>query len=253
MALEPQQGSDAAVRFDRLAVVADRQQLGRLLHRQLDRGIGEIVEREEPRAVGRTATLAPRPEPAAVRALDAGHSRELLIQEQHLDAAFVQRLQHLLEPADAALSEPLQRLGLALALELLEAGARGGEDLLGGRAVDVDLDAAGEPFLKVPMQLGLEVRDDLARPADDQALERTTLEVLHEGVGGVLQVVGLLLLDAALVASLRPPALVMLAEDCVVDLLNLSQPVGRASEDAYVAAAHQRDAPALAPLEPGKR
>src|SRR5918994_6117662 len=45
----------------------------------------------------------------------------------------------------------------------------------------------------------------------------------------------------------------MLAEDSVVDLLDLAQPVGRAAEDARVATAHECHAPALAALEARQR
>ncbi len=79
------------------------------------------------------------------------------------------------------------------------------------------------------------------------------LEVLHQRLGRVLQVVVLLLLDPALVARLRPAALVVLAEDHVVDLLDLAQALGGAAEDARVAAAHEGHAPALAALEPRQR
>ena len=49
------------------------------------------------------------------------------------------------------------------------------------------------------------------------------LEVAHQRVARVLEVVVLLLLDAALIAGLGPAALVVLAEDLVVDLLDLPE------------------------------
>jgi hypothetical protein len=103
------------------------------------------------------------------------------------------------------------------------------------------------------VELRLEVGDHLARAADDQLLEGLPLEVAHERVAGVLEVVVLLLFDPALVARLRPAALVVLAEHVVVDLLDLAEAVGRAAEDARVAAVHERDAPALAPCHAGQR
>ena len=99
----------------------------------------------------------------------------------------------------------------------------------------------------------LEVGHHLARPADDQPLERLALEVAQQRVAGVLQVVVLLLLDAALVARLRPAALVVLAGHVVVDPLDLAKAVGAAAEDARVAAVHERDAPALAARDAGER
>ena len=96
------------------------------------------------------------------------------------------------------------------------------------------------------MQLRLEVGHHLARAAREQPLEGRPLEVLHQHVGRVLEVVVLLLLDAALVARLRQPALVVLAEDRVVDLVDLAHPVLGAAEDARGAPVHERDAPALA-------
>jgi hypothetical protein len=117
----------------------------------------------------------------------------------------------------------------------------------------VHLDAAGEPLLEVLVELRLEVGGQLPGAADDQALERLLLEVPHQCVAGVLEVVVLLLLDPALVARLGPAALVVLPEDVVVDLLDLPEALGGAAEDAGVAAVHERHAPALAPLEPDER
>src|SRR5687768_16277646 len=84
-------------------------------------------------------------------------------------------------------------------------------------------------------------------------LEGTALEVAHQGLGGVLEMVRLLLLDATLEARLRPAALVVLAEDDVVDLLYLAQAVGRTLEDARVAAADESDEPAFTPLQAHQR
>ena len=100
--------------------------------------------------------------------------------------------------------------------------------------------------------MGLERGHDLPGPADDQPLERLLLEVTHQRVARVLEVVVLLLLNPALVARLRPATLVVLPEHLVVDLLDLSEALWRASQDARVPAVHERHAPALTPLEPGQ-
>jgi hypothetical protein len=60
--------------------------------------------------------------------------------------------------------------------------------------------------------------------------------VLHERIDRVLEVVVLFLLDPALVARLRPAALVVLPEDEIVDLLDLPQPVGPAARAERLAA-----------------
>ena len=194
-----------------------------------------------------------RPSQPHSRALHARHAGELLVEQQRLHATLVQRRAAPPRCRRAALPEPLERLGLASALELVEARLGGREHLLGRRVVDVDLDAAGQPVAQVAVQLRLEVRRHLARAADDQALEGPALEVAHERLARVLQVVVLLLLDATREARLGPAALVVLAEHGVVDLLDLTQAVGRAAEDAGVAPADERDAPALAALEPRER
>ena len=148
-------------------------------------------------------SVALEPEPAAHEALHAGDA-ELLVQDQELHAALVERRQHVVEAAGAALAELVQRLELALALELLDERPGGPEHLVGLRALDVDLDAAGEPLAQVVVQLLLEVGRDLARAADDQALEGL-LEVAQQRVAGDLQVVVLLLLDPTLVACRPAP------------------------------------------------
>jgi hypothetical protein len=165
----------------------------------------------------------------------------------------VQRRQHVLDTRDPAFAETLEHRLLATPLQLLDQRARGLQHLVRARVLHIHLDAPGEPLLEVLVELGLEVSCHLPRAADDQALERLLLEVAHQRIARVLEVVVLLLLDPALVASLGPAALVVLAEDVVVDLLDLPEALGRAAEDAGVAPVHERNAPALAPLEPGKR
>ena len=117
----------------------------------------------------------------------------------------------------------------------------------------VHLDAPGEPLLEVLVELRLEVGHHLARAPHDQTLERPLLEVAHQRLSRVLEVVVLLLLDAALIAGLGPTALVVLAKDLVVDLLDLPEALRRAPEDPGVASVDERHAPALAPLEPCQR
>ena len=86
--------------------------------------------------------------------------------------------------------------------QLVEARPGRLQDLLGRGRADIDVDVAGEPLPEVVVQLRLEVGDDLVGPAEDEALERPTLEEAHQRLGGVPEVVVLLLLDAALVAGL---------------------------------------------------
>ena len=62
----------------------------------------------ELRAIGGTA-LALEPEPAALQALHARDSPELLVQHQGLHAALVQRREHVLDAPHAALAQELER------------------------------------------------------------------------------------------------------------------------------------------------
>jgi hypothetical protein len=73
--------------------------------------------------------------------------------------------------------------------------------------------------------------------------------VAEEHFGGVAQVVGGLLVDAALVARLRPAALVVAAVDVVVHGPHRPQAVRRAAEHAPLLAVHEDHAPRLAPRD----
>src|SRR5215208_1967187 len=253
--LEPQQRGDAVGALDQLVAPPPHgEDLRRLLDGQLDGSLGQVVERLELGPVHGACPLPGRADPAAHRTAGA-FRREALFRHERLHAPFVQCPQDLLEAhrGPAGLADALERLPLALVLEHLEEWLHRLEDPVGRGMLDVDVDAPRQPFGEVAVQLRLEVGDHLARPAEDEPLERAPLEVLHQHLARVLEVVVLLLLDPALVARLGPAALIVLSEDEVVDLLDLPQAIGRAAEDARVAPVHERHAPALAARKPDER
>ena len=95
------------------------------------------------------------------------------------------------------------------------------------------------------MQLVLELADQLVGRADQQPVEAALLVGGERDVGDVDEVVVLLLLDAALVARLRPAALVVLAVHVVLDAVGLLEAAAVADEEARVAAVGEQHAPAL--------
>jgi hypothetical protein len=249
---EPEERGHTPVALERLALVVHCQEICGLLNRQLDHCLGEVLQLDRLRAV-RRAPVALQAEPAALEALHARHAAELLVEDQQLHTPLVERRQHVLDAAGAALPKTLQRILLALPFELLDQRPRGLQHLVRARVLHVHLHPAGEQLAQVVVELLLEVGHDLTRTADDEPLERLPLEVAQQCVAGGLQVVVLLLLHAALVARLRPAALVVLAVHVVVDPLDLAKAVGAAAEDAGVAPVHERDAPALAPRDARQR
>ena len=103
------------------------------------------------------------------------------------------------------------------------------------------------------MQALLDLPALLLGAADQQLVEGRAPEAAEEDVGGVLDVVVGLLLDAALVTRLGPAALVVPAVDVVGDAGDLLEAVARAAQDPGHLAADQEDAPAAGEGEVGER
>ena len=100
---------------------------------------------------------------------------------------------------------------------------------------------------QVRVQLLLDLADQLLRRADDEVVERLPLEAREQRVERVADVVELLLLHRALVARLRPAALVVLAGACRPRCGRPPPgPSAVADEDPRGPAVHEQHAPALA-------
>ena len=102
------------------------------------------------------------------------------------------------------------------------------------------------------MKPSLDVSGQLLGSSDQQAIEGRALEAPKELVGDALEVVCDLLLDAALVARLRPAALIVLAVDVIPDELYLLEVLGGAAQDAPDPAVDQQHAPAPARADLGE-
>ena len=123
-------------------------------------------------------------------------------------------------PPDA-LAEAVERLALdGRDVPVHDLGGRG-LDVGDGRVLDVDPDTPREPLAEVRMQTLLDLRRELVGRTDHELVERLPLEAREEHVERVAEVIELLLLDPALEALLRPAALVVLAVDVVLDLVDL--------------------------------
>jgi hypothetical protein len=101
-------------------------------------------------------------------------------------------------------------------------------DLVERAVLDVDAQAAGEALAQVGVQQPLERGDGLLGPADDDPRERLLVEPAAGGLGDVLEMVVDVLVDRALVAGLRPAALVVLAVRVALDERDLLQRVAGA-------------------------
>src|SRR3954447_10028995 len=235
-ALEAQHGGDRSHRLEPL-VVAQAHDLGRLHDRAPHGQVGDVVTTGGLGAVGGTGADATWSQPAALRTADAG-GVEVVLQQEHLDTLFVERSQRVFEAGRAAtaratcLLESVERLLLQLALV--------GRDCLLGRmldvvdagVLDVDVDPARHALREIRMKTLAEVLVDRFGRSDEQRLERAPLVTPKQLVDRVLQVVLRLLVDRALVARLRPTALVVTPMDLVVDACHLVEAVAGAPEDA---------------------
>src|SRR4051794_12334018 len=255
--LEAQHCGDRAERLEPFVVAHDHD-LCRLRDRSPHRQVRDVLTLGGLRAVRRAGGHARRAEPAALRAAHAGRV-EVLLQQQGLDALLVQRRQRLLEPGrtatagSRALDHAVERSLLELALVRRDRLLRCLLDVVAVRVLDVDLDTADDTLLEVRMQLLTEVFEDGLRRADEQRVERAPLVPAQEFLGGVLQVVLCLLVDRALVARLRPAALVVAAVHLVVDASDLVEPIARPAEDAGYLAVDQHDAVERGRLDLGER
>src|SRR5215210_6415087 len=213
--LVPQDGADAAERPQGV-VMADADHVGGLLDGLLDRLLDDVLDRHRGGALRHL--LGRRVEQVGGGIADTG-GRHSGADQQDLHARLVERREHLREPRRAAASaaDPLrhavERLALAAARELGDLLARAGAHGVQAGVLHVAGDAADEPLLQVRVQLGLEVPDRLLGPADQQPVEAAQLEEVKGRVGRMAEMVLDLLVDAALVARLRPAALVVLAVD----------------------------------------
>src|SRR5215211_101699 len=79
--LEPKNGRHSAVIAERGSVLGNCQQVGRLLEGKLDRGIGQVLQVDQLRAIRGAATFPFGPEPAALRTLRP-RRRELLVEQE---------------------------------------------------------------------------------------------------------------------------------------------------------------------------
>ena len=157
---------------------------------------------------------------------------EVLGQQQDLHARLLERLHHGVRARDAAVAaadallHPVERLALDRGDVALDDLGRGRPHGGGGGVLDVDAEPAGEQRAQVRVQPLLDLGHELLRRADDKVVERAPLEAREQRGERVREVVELLLLDPALVARLRPAALVVLAVDVVLDPVDLLEPVG---------------------------
>ena len=106
------------------------------------------------------------------------------------------------------------------------------------------MQAGDDPLAQVRVELLLELADQLVGRADQQPVEAALLVRAEGDLGDVHEVV-VLLLDPALVARLRPAALVVLAVDVVLYAVGLLEAAAVADEEAGVAAVGEQHAPAL--------
>jgi hypothetical protein len=103
------------------------------------------------------------------------------------------------------------------------------------------------------VQQPLELHDRLLRAAEQDAVERRALEAAEGHLGRALEVPAHLLVHAALVARLRPAALVVAAVHLVRDQRELRQLVGRPAQHARDLPVNDHDAPAPAHGQLGER
>ena len=135
------------------------------------RGLGQVVEALELRAVDRAAVLPTRSEPAAIGAAAAPAAAK------RSSTTSVSTRRSL--SARSTSSSPLAPLSPSRSrapasrpsLELLDQRARGLQHLVGARARRRPRCAPASLLAEVVVELLLEVGGHLARPADDEALE----------------------------------------------------------------------------------
>ena len=172
------------------------------------------------------------------RALGDPARAQVLGQQQRVDAPLLEAAEHVVgagrraAAGAQALLEPVEQLALAPALVLLDPARGLGAHLVDARVLDADADVAREALLQVRVQLALEVADGLVGRADQELLEALALEQVEDDGGGVGEVVADVLVDRALVARLRPAALLVLGVHAVLDPVGLLELLGRAGEDA---------------------
>ena len=130
-----------------------------------------------------------------------------------------------------ALGQPIEHLALALAVLVLHPGSGDLEDLVRVGVLHIDVDPADDALLEVRVEALLHVVAHLRGAADQQLVERRALEAAEELLGRVLHVVVGLPLDAALVTSLEPAALVVPAVHVVGDVGDLVEALARAAQD----------------------
>src|SRR3954469_5585459 len=250
-ASEPQQRGDRALLLD---VGVDHRQVTHarvLAEGAAHRGLDDVVDDLGLGAVGGALAAGADAHPAALRAARP-LGREALLDHQRVDAPLVDGLQDWRQAGDRApagrrgLGDALQQLLVAARAQLVEDGPRRLQDVVGAGVPHVDVEVALHAAGDLGVQEALELLDGLLLAADDQAGDRRLAQPPPQLARHGAQVVLGLLGDAALVARLRPAALIVLALGLVVLAPDLDEAVGRPGQQPHPPAVDERQPPQLA-------
>ena len=233
MDLEAQDGGDVLVGAE-VGAFTQQHDLGVLGQGAVDRVGQHVLPFAGRRPVGGARGRARDGEEPAPGAHDPGGAGALVEQER-LDALLGERQQGVGHPgrraavvaAGQALLESREEPVLALARDAVEDLGGGRPDLVGGRVLDVDGDVAGDPAAQVGRQRRLGGVQRLLRRAQDEAGGATRAQQAGGGLRDGLEVLVDVVLDGALVARLRPAALVVAAVDLALDERELGECVAR--------------------------
>ena len=155
--------------------------------------------------------------------------------------------------AGQALPQPGQEPVLALVPEAVDDLGGGRPDLVGRRVLDVDGHVAGHEAAQVGGQRRLRGVPRLLRRAQDEAGGALRAQQPGGGLGDGLEVLVDVVLDGALVARLRPAALVVAPVHVALDERELLERVAPAHQQAREGAVDQQHGPGLAVGEARQR
>src|SRR5947208_486420 len=125
--------------------------------------------------------------------------------------------------------------------------------LLDRRGLDVHLHPSRDALAEVGVEVLLHCREDLLGTAEQQPVERQSLEAAEGDLGCPLEVVVHLLLHAPLISGLGPAPLVVLPVHLVLDGWELDQPVRRTAQHPSGLAVDEQQRPAPPHAELGER